>query len=124
MRTSFDSLVRQECLRAARVGHRLAYSEMTGRVGLDPTSRGHQKVVIDALKANMRDDHANGRPYSCVAVERLDTELPGWKFVELAWELGRFQGNDHEGFIEAEWDALCQSVQPVRPQPASVPAAA
>ena len=99
------SRLRELLVGAGRDCHPLHYGEYARRLGLAPDYRPHLQLIIRALKEIMREDHRRGRPYASVAAVRLDDNLPGWGFAELAWELGRFsRAVSYQDFVAAEWE--------------------
>lgn len=107
-RFSFDQRVRQQCVVARDEGQRCSYGDIAASLGLDRSYRPHLQLVIGALKRNLLVDHRLRKPLSSVAAVRNDTDLPGWGFLEQAWELSIYQGGDPEKFIEQQWDRFLQ----------------
>jgi hypothetical protein len=109
----FVARLRRLLVAAAREGSPRAYSEYAALLGLDRSHLPHLRLVVGALKDIMREDHRRGRPYAAVAAVSLASNVPGWGFAELAWELGRFSPNDdYRAFVTAEWGrfrAFCLS---------------
>ena len=105
--STFDLRVRQQCEAARAEGQRRSYGTVATNLGLQADNWQHLQIVIGALKRNMRQDHRRGRPISAVAACRADTHLPGWGYITLGHELGRYSGGDPEAFIEAEWQRFC-----------------
>lgn len=102
---SFVNRVRLQLTGAALAGSPRAYSDYAAALGLDPSYRPHLWLVVRALKDIMREDHRQGRRYASVAAVGLASNVPGWGFADLAWELGCFSPNDdYQAFVTAEWE--------------------
>jgi hypothetical protein len=102
---TFINRVRILLTGAALAGSPRAYSEYAAALGLDPSYMPHLRRLVQALKDIMREDHHHGRPYASVAAVSLASNVPGFGFAELAWELGRFSPNDdYQAFVTAEWE--------------------
>ena len=106
----FRNRVRQACVKAALNGEPVTYQFLAetaiGNADWWTNYRRFIRLVTEALLANTRHDAKAGRPLSAVAVRQNDElHLPGDEFFTLAWELGRF-GGDQDGheFVEHEWN--------------------